>query len=154
MRTRVWHECEVLTLILAPKPNSRWGGALILTHSWCSMLSRNWWNNTNLTRQLHHNSYMSYERKEIWNKAPTVAFPDEWATVEKFWVVIISRSLMTSVNMSVKVELTTQRIKQRIDAFVSAQDNKIRSYIANYVCERLSIYCKWHPSWIRPVLRN
>ena len=50
-------ECKLPTLLLAQNKNlpplwTVW--RLILTHSWCSMLSRNWWKAKYLTGQLHH----------------------------------------------------------------------------------------------------
>jgi len=52
-------EHEHLVLILG-----QWVGSLVLTCLWCSMLSCNWWENKNLTLQLHHNSENAY--KKIW----------------------------------------------------------------------------------------
>lgn len=54
---------ELMMWVWAPhiKPSSKqkraslWGGALILTHPWCSMRSRNWQKNYYLAGQLNHN---------------------------------------------------------------------------------------------------
>jgi len=49
-------EYEILTLILAEKQASLWGEALTPIHSWCSVLSHNWWNDKYWTQKLFHDT--------------------------------------------------------------------------------------------------